>query len=874
VIRFDKPCLKVAGAVEYFREHLVGDYLAQQGQSPMSWHGRAAARQGLNGHCQLSDFTALCQGRDPATGSHLGMRHKPGLRRICFFAQLSAPKDVSIAALVAGDDRILHWWDESVRETLLEIEALTATRVRRNGANSDRSTGEMIAAVVTHDTNRALDPQLHTHVCIFNLTFDAVENRWKGVQPSGYYRHQGYLREVCYNHLARRLLAGGYTLEPARNIGFHLTGFPPELRERFSKRRRAILAAAEARGASSQDELQAITARTRASKTAATAATLRSGWVAEAGELLEPVRKVLARALEQSRVIPDLSPEAVASAERHLFERHSVVDARTLLREALRAGRGHVELSALHTAIEDRVNTGALLRSGADLACAEGLAAEREFVAWANRHRASAPALGRTDVPSELADDQLSVVRAVLASRSRVTLFQGDAGTGKTTCLRTIVAAIERSGSPVFGCAPSAGATDVLRRELTPSAETLQQLLVNPQLQSSLRGHVIVVDEAGLLSVREMHGLCRLAEERQCRLLLVGDIKQHSSVEAGDALRCLQQYAHLPAARLSTIRRQTDFRYRAAVAHLARGDAYASFNAFTRLGAVHECRNPRQLLALAAEDYVQTVRAGKSCLVISPVWSEIHRFTEEVRTRLRHAGVLRDRDVQLTAVVPLKWTREERRRPENYRTGDILTFFRDTRAFARHEQATVLRRDDQYLTVQRANGAEYRFDPRHHGGFEVGIAQTLPIAPGDRLLLRANLAEQHLKNGDLVTVAALPSSGEVLLTDGRTIPAHFRHFTHGYANTSHSAQGKTVDRGILLMGEEGIAAGNLKQAYVSNSRFRESQMIYTTDLAAAREAMSRHADRMLGSELLGPNSGPAPSLTSTVSPSRATQVSA
>lgn len=54
------------------------------------------------------------------------------------------------------------------------------------------------------------------------------------------------------------------------------------------------------------------------------------------------------------------------------------------------------------------------------------------------------------------------------------------------------------------------------------------------------------------------------------------------------------------------------------------------------------------------------------------------------------------------------------------------------------------------------------------------------------------------------------------------------------------------------MAEEGLNAANLKQAYVSNSRFQESQAIYTTDKRAAREAIQRPADRRLASEVFKP----------------------
>jgi len=130
----------------------------------------------------------------------------------------------------------------------------------------------------------------------------------------------------------------------------------------------------------------------------------------------------------------------------------------------------------------------------------------------------------------------------------------------------------------------------------------------------------------------------------------------------------------------------------------------------------------------------------------------------------------------------------------------------------------------------------------------VGLRRDLNVAVGERLLIRANAKGHRLKNGDIVEVAGFGEDDAILLQDGRRIPRSFRQYAHGYATTSHSAQGKTVDRGILLIGEGGLVAANLKQAYVSNSRFRESQMIYTTDRAAACEAMQRPGDRTLATE--------------------------
>jgi conjugative relaxase-like TrwC/TraI family protein len=853
MVRFDKPCVLANGAVEYFREHMaVGDYLTQEGKVEMQWQGQGAKRLGLEGACHLGHFTNLCAGLHPITGEKLMVRNKGENRRVCYFGQISPPKDVSVLHLVGDDERIGQWWQEAVAETLKEAEALTATRVRRGGQNSDRRTGEMVAAVVTHDANRALDPQLHTHVCIMNLTFDGSEERWKGVQPSGFYLHQGYLREVCYNKLAAMMTAAGYELEPGQRIGFAVKGVPAALREVFSKRRREILREAAKTGSHSQDELQAIAVRSRADKTKATAASLRAGWLIEAADHLNALRAVVAGAAGSPVNPSSVTPaEALRSAEAHVFERKSVVDDRLLLREALVAGRGRLTLDALKRALVSRERTGDLVRVDEEIASRDALDAEREFTGWANGQLKARKRFGLAPVPMELSADQAAAVKGVLGSTSGVVILQGDAGTGKTTCLKSVVAGIEQAGGRVFGCAPSSGAADVLRRELTAEADTLQQLLANESLQRATKGRVLIVDEAGLVSVRQMRDLCRLAARNDNRLLLVGDIKQHTSIEAGDAIRCLQEFARVPVFHLTEIRRQKDPAFRKAVARLARGDAFGAFNEFTRLGAVRELPDGGALWHEAAADYVRTVQSGKSCLAISPVWEEIHEFTSAVRAQLRAAGVLTGNDHSVATVESLKWTQEDRRRVENYRPGDVLTFHHTWGQFRKFDTVAVIRQEGRQLVLRATDGRELRIDPRHASGFEVGSTNEISLAVGDRLLVRANVKPVDLRNGDLVEIAGIDQTGEISLKDGRVLPAWFRGFTHGYATTSHASQGKTVDRGLLLMADAGIAAGNLKQAYVSNSRFRESQMIYTSDRAAAREAMMRTADRKLALELVG-----------------------
>jgi ATP-dependent exoDNAse (exonuclease V) alpha subunit len=153
------------------------------------------------------------------------------------------------------------------------------------------------------------------------------------------------------------------------------------------------------------------------------------------------------------------------------------------------------------------------------------------------------------------------------------------------------------------------------------------------------------------------------------------------------------------------------------------------------------------------------------------------------------------------------------------------------------------------LVVERENGDRWAFDPKRVHDFDVGEARKIAIATGERLLMKGNLKAAQVKNGDIVEVAGFDPDGSIRLKDGRTLPRSFRQFTHGYATTSHAAQGRTVDRGILILGDAGIRAADLQQAYVSNSRFRERQTIYTTNAKAAKDAMATDTERKLAHEL-------------------------
>jgi conjugative relaxase-like TrwC/TraI family protein len=199
----------------YSARHLEhSDYYAEGERVKGQWRGRGAELLGLKGDVRQEEFEALREGLDPESGEFLRQRQSADRTgpdgevqshgRHLYDFTISAPKSVSVMAIVGGDSRLIEAHQRAVGVALQELEKHAATRVRMDGANADRITGNLAIAVYHHDTSRELDPQLHAHAVAANLTYDGAEGRWKALQASGIYERRAYLTEV-YREFSARL---------------------------------------------------------------------------------------------------------------------------------------------------------------------------------------------------------------------------------------------------------------------------------------------------------------------------------------------------------------------------------------------------------------------------------------------------------------------------------------------------------------------------------------------------------------------------------------------------------------------------------------------------------------------------------------------
>src|SRR6266498_5058003 len=337
-----KTQYSLRNAQEYFEEHLaVGDYYEEGQRVSGEWWGTGAERLGLSGKVHANDFLGLCVNQHPATGATLTQRTNDrrvegegtvANRRVFYDFTISPPKSVSLAAFLGPDERIFAAHERAVRSALREFEAFAATRVRVRGEQSDRLTGNFVAALFTHETSRALDPHLHTHCIVFNATFDQVENRWKALENYELLRARKFAENVYYHELARDLKSLGYQCQNRARGDFQIEGISEELCDRFSKRRGEIDAALD-RLLSEKPELKAGNLKDLRARLAESERMrkqkelsreeLRTLWDAQLSETERALMRQLGRI--QSIRTPEgprlTVSEAVQWSEEHLFDR-------------------------------------------------------------------------------------------------------------------------------------------------------------------------------------------------------------------------------------------------------------------------------------------------------------------------------------------------------------------------------------------------------------------------------------------------------------------------------------------------------------------------------------------------------------------------
>ncbi len=808
--------------VSYYTDEVAAgleEYYSGRGEAVGQWVGRGSAAEGLAGEVSPDQLARLFQAVHPDTGEALGAAYtvRAGADQVTGWdLTFSAPKSLSVLWALGGGEvgmaaKEAH--DAAVAAGLEYLEEHAVFSRQGKAGIRQVDTEGLLGAAFVHRTSRAGDPQLHTHVLV-SARVRCPDGIWRALdsralhrelKPAGLVYHAA-LRAETESRL-------GVVWGPVdRNGQGDIVGVPEELLSRYSKRRTAVEAEAQARIAESEAVLErSLTAQerrgifqravldTRAAKDHAEVCDegLHDRWRADAEVTGFPAEVWLDDVIDQRSRHREIDVEAVmAEALAELAASSSTWGRRHAVQQVARrapVGLGSAEEARRwveHVADEVLADPSVVRlvapspeapaelrrRDRRSVYEAHGaprfstlatLATEQQVLDAAVTGRDAGRAVAdptATDVAVAvhgLGQDQAEAVRRLTLDGEAIACLIGPAGAGKSRAMGAAAEAWGDSTIAVRGLAVSAAAAGVLQAEAGIGSETLAKFLFEhdrpegPSEQWRLqRGEVLVVDEAAMVSSADLARVVNLSMQAEAKVVLVGDHRQLGAVEAGGLFRLLA--AETDAAELNGVRRFHAEWEREASLRLRTGEK-AVIEEYLHRGRV--VGGERAVMVEEAFIRWQLTRArGESVVVCAADRATVDELAERARAARVAAG-----EVEGEGVV----------------AGNHVVAVGDE---------VVTTRNDRRLVTSR-------------GGW---------VRNGDRWQVLARHRD------DSLLVEDLAGRGRVVL------PGDYVHddVALGYAVTIHKAQGLTVDRSILLVDERTTAEG----LYVGMTRGRTSNV--------------------------------------------------
>jgi ATP-dependent exoDNAse (exonuclease V) alpha subunit len=744
----------------------------------------------------------------------------------------------------------------AVDRTLSIIEERYAqTRVRTAEGRKAIATGNLIVAQFHHDTSREKDPQLHTHCVVINAT-QLANGRWQSLHNDVLFQQQKLLGMIYQNELAVEVQRLGYAIEPKANGQFELQGYTPEDLQTFSKRREQILAAVGEAATAQERELA--TLMTRAPKgQEIPREELRAFWQEQA--------QVLNLKHPQPQPVDWQSQpkQAVWAGLNHCSEREAVFKREQVERFALEHHLGQQCFADLQQTLErdpEVIHTHDQ-RLTTQTAVLRELETIRTVLDGRGQMGAIAfPLLVEEQVHDQgLTSGQYQGILLAATTRDRFVAWQGVAGAGKSYALNQFRQIAETQGYTVRGFAPSAEAAKSLSESAQiQQTETVAALLCAQPMEAWLRHpEVWVVDEAGLLSAKEALALVTKAQEQQARVILVGDTRQLSAVEAGNPFKSLQQ-AGMATAYLTQSLRQKNQQIKAGVDLIAAGKIAEGIHQLKPY--IHQVSSQEARARAIAQDYLAlTPDDRKKTLLLAGTNQERLLITQLIRSGLKAEGNL-GQSMMVKQLKARDLTEIQAGYVHHFQPGNVLipnaSYKRLGLEKGQIYEVLAIDVQDNVLTLRGPEGAALLVAPAQVRRKSVYAVEEMEVAVGDCLKWTRNDRNRNRRNGQEFEVTGV-EGGQMVIRYGNGNTERFNslelsHLDYALASTTYGAQGKSAERVIAALDRQ---VGR-ESFYVAVSRVKQELRLYASeDLDRLIERAERSRAKENPSEALRPESG-------------------
>lgn len=836
MLSIGKPITDVKAAESYYTQNGKDDYYTKNNIGV--WFGAGAQKLGLIGEINPEDYNNIIRGLDK-DGNPLG-EHTKGERRIGVDFTFSAPKSVSILYEVFGNEDMLVAHKKAVEQALSLLENdFCVTRKTISGITEKEVTNNIVAATFNHHASRELDPQLHTHCVVMNIT-ERSDGQWRAVEYEPAYKARLYLSQTYQNTLANELKKLGYEIDVKQNHTFELKGIPDELIDVFSKRRGQVLKRAlelknQNPNISNKKLFEMAALDSRIAKREIAHEEVFEMWGAIARDFDIEIQKNK-NFMEQD--ISRLAIKAVLDAGRILTENESAFEIKQLYITALKCGLGEVTNADIMHAFSELKgkdfiklgeiqgrNSGILYttkemweieqKTVKILASGKGIGRQiLEVEAAAKKIKAYSEALDRK-TGHAMTGGQIAAAEKILSSKDQFIGVQGDAGTGKTTMLAAVKDICELTDShiKIRGLAPTGKAAAEIMRNAGIESTTIDYFLGSFQIKNEATSHkkkeVWVVDENSMTDSRKFLQLVELAHDIDAKVIFLGDIKQLQPVGAGKTFEKLQDLKVIDFVTMSDVVRQTNNVAKDVVYSFSNKQVDKTFEHLEKNGKIHEVTENQK--SVIVTDFVRSYQEDQGVLLVTTLNETVAELNHKIRAELRNIGVISDKEYVHATRQVATLNSLQKYTANSYNVGQYVFFRKNIDVFKAGQEAKIVEIDtkNNSIILQYKENSSKKLQVKalnlsnteYAASLSVFSEKNLSIAAGDRIVFLKNdkkIGVQNGLSGNIISISGKQLT--VRLESGDLVKFstnEYGYFNHGYAVTDYKSQGQTASKVIL-----------------------------------------------------------------------------
>ncbi len=819
------------------------------------------------GSFNLKDFNKLLMAQDLQGKQLLRLTSKDfdvngERKRAACDLTFAADKDISILYEISDDEmksKIRQAFNKSIDLSLDYAEDNYSYTKDRNMMKGKKADSKMLFTRFDHSESRNDDMHLHVHCLAMNMIKDENGN-WKSVEFNQIMNNHQLLGQIQRNEFSKELLKLGIDLEisSVKNGTFKTKNIDKDVRDMFSTRSNDIKEEMKLSGQSSYKATHTAQKQTAKWKDKnKNRMQIQKENISKLENAGADIKKI--KELKSDVSFRQLDDEnCIKIAFEDLTDKKSVFSKEDILKHSLKIGLlTNVSIDLLSKEFDKYENLICINQEKNQYTTIEILEKEEyifnlkdeESFNITNDENQINQAIKKFEIEKgfTLKDGQNELVHTVLTSDKRFIVANGVAGAGKSTSLEIVRKVAESQGEKIVALAPTGTAADNLSKE----AGIKDSFTVSKFIQengSKIQDSIIIVDEAGMLGLRDTHDLMKLAEKNNLKVIFSGDMNQKKSISQGDIFAGMQRKG-FHTVNLAEGNRQKNEKMRLAVRNILDRDIISGLEILK--DTTFEIKGDERLNT-AMKTYLED---KDNSLLITTTNNDRVKLNNMIREYLIESGqITNSKECDLRETINLSDL--EKRSAYHYSNKQKVFLSKNIGKISAGREAVIkdIDLDNNSITIEHKGKnkvfietVDLTEDGNKLNLFE-DIKKDLGIA--DKIIMKKNDKKLGLSNGQIGTITNIENDKLIVQFEKKEVTfstSQYKYINHAYAITDFAAQGKTTDRVIAVANSQ---AASFNDFYTQITRAKHEAIIITDNLKELQERASRDSTKLNATEIL------------------------